>query len=145
VDVSRAAIELSKARNPGAIHAVMDVRDLDCLAGQFDLVIANLSLHYFKRESTVAVFKSVYRLVKADGVFAFRVNAFDDVESGAPSVLPGWECVSVGGIVKQFFTREKIEKVLGGRWRILSEEKLRVWRYNRWKSIFEVIARKNSD
>jgi SAM-dependent methyltransferase len=143
VDVSRAAIALSQQRNPDAIHVVADVRNIGCLSGSFDLVVASLSLHYFNREETESVFQAIHGLLQPGGFFAFRVNAFDDVESGAPGDSSAWECISVVGIVKQFFTREKIAAVLGGRWRVLSEEKLITWRYGHRKSLFEVIAQKH--
>jgi SAM-dependent methyltransferase len=143
LDVSRAAIELSKARNPGAIHVVADLRDLGCLSGGFDLVVASLSLHYFNQEETSTIFNAIHGQLLPGGFFVFRVNAFDDVESGAPDESSAWECVSVGGIVKQFFTREKIAEALGGRYRVLSEEKLETWRYGHRKTFFEVIAKKH--
>ena len=143
LDVSRAAIALAKERNPAAIHAVMDVRNLGCLTGSFDVIVASLSLHYFNRAETEAIFNAIHGLLKPGGFFAFRVNAFDDVESGAPGDSSAWECVSVGGVVKQFFTREKIAEVLGDHWRILSEEKLETRRYGHRKTLFEVIAKKH--
>jgi SAM-dependent methyltransferase len=143
LDVSRAAIALAKERNPAAIHAVMDVRNLGCLTGSFDVIVASLSLHYFNREETEAIFNAIHGLSKPGGFFAFRVNAFDDVESGAPGDSSAWECVSVGGVVKQFFTREKIADVLGDHWRIFSEEKLETRRYGHRKTLFEVIAKKH--
>ena len=145
LDVSRAAIALAKERNPAAIHAVMDMRNLGCLSGGFDVIVASLSLHYFNHEETKAIFNTIHGLSKPSSVFAFRVNAFDDVESGAPGDSSEWECVSVGGVVKQFFTREKIADVLGDRWRIFSEEKLTTRRYGHLKSLFEVIAIKTSE
>jgi SAM-dependent methyltransferase len=137
------AIALAKERNPAAIHAVMDVRNLGCLTGSFDVIVASLSLHYFNRAETEAIFNAIHGLSKPGGFFAFRVNAFDDVESGAPGDSSAWECVSVGGVVKQFFTREKIAEVLGDHWRILSEEKLETRRYGHRKTLFEVIAKKH--
>ena len=85
VDLSSAAIALSQARNPKATHWVMDVRSLRGFPGTFDLVIASLSLHYFNRKETESIFNSINGLLKPGGYFAFRVNAFDDVESGAPA------------------------------------------------------------
>ena len=144
LDISRAAVLLSKARNPAAIHVVADVRDVGCLAGTFDLVIASLSLHYFNRAETEAIFNAIHSRLKTGGFFAFRVNAFDDVESGAPGGSSAWECVSVGGVVKQFFTRDKIAAVLDGRYRVWSEEKLETRRYGHRKIFYEVIAQKNN-
>ena len=143
VDLSSAAIALSQARNPKATHWVMDVRSLRGFPGTFDLVIASLSLHYFNRKETESIFNSINGLLKPGGYFAFRVNAFDDVESGAPANSAGWESVSVAGVVKQFFTYEKITHVLNDNFRILSREKLVTYRYGHKKSLFEVIAQKH--
>ena len=140
LDISQVAVEYSKRRNPSAVHQVMDLRNIEILAGGFDVLVAGLSLHYFRRKETVAVFRHLYRLLNPGGILAFRVNAFDDVESGAPAAAGGWERVSVDGVKKQFFTAEKIDAVLQGRWRILSQEKLVTDRYGHRKSVFEVIA-----
>jgi SAM-dependent methyltransferase len=124
LDVSRAAIALSQARNPAAIHVVADVRNVGCLSGGLAVIVASRSLHDFNREETEAAFHAIHGLLQPGGFFAVRVNAFDDVESGAPGDSSAWECVSVGGVVKQFFTREKLAGVLADRWRIWSERKL---------------------
>jgi SAM-dependent methyltransferase len=121
----------------------MDLRKIDTLEGSFDVVVASLSLHYFRREETVAIFQNIYRLLNPAGVFAFRVNAYDDAESGAPVDASSWQRVSVDGVSKQFFTREKIDAVLRGQWRIVSQEKLNTARYGHRKSFFEVIAEKH--
>jgi SAM-dependent methyltransferase len=145
LDVSQVAVGHSKRRNPGAVHRVMDLRKMGSLGGRFDVVVASLSLHYFDRDDTAAIFQSIHGLLNPGGILAFRVNAFDDVESGAPGDAATWERVSVDGVGKQFFTPEKIAAVLHGQWRIVSREKLNTWRYGHRKSLFEVIAQKHSE
>jgi trans-aconitate methyltransferase len=140
VDVSQVAVGESRRRNPEAIHRVMDLRGIASLAPGFDVVVASLSLHYFNRKDTVTIFQDVRRLLNPGGILAFRVNAFDDVESGAPVDATNWTRTSVDGVSKQFFTPEKIATVLQGPWRILSQEKLTTHRYGHRKSVFEVIA-----
>jgi SAM-dependent methyltransferase len=140
LDVSQVAVEYSTRRNPGAIHRVMDMRGIVSLVPGFDVVVASLSLHYFNRKDTVTIFEDVRRLLNPRGILAFRVNASDDVESGAPADAASWTRISVDGVSKQFFTPEKIATVLQGPWRILSQEKLTTQRYGHRKSIFEVIA-----
>ena len=140
LDVSRVAIEHSRQRNPGAIHRVMDLRNIGSLISGFDVVVASLSLHYFNRGETIAVFKSVHDLLNPGGVFAFRVNAFDDGEWGASGDVRSWERICIDGVSKQFFTPEKIATVLRGRWQILSQEKMSTSRFGPRKSFFEVIA-----
>jgi SAM-dependent methyltransferase len=119
---------------------VIDLRKIEDLAGGFDVVVAGLSLHYFRRKDTISVFQHVHRLLNRDGILAFRVNAFDDAEFGAPAEAGSWKRVSVDGVKKQFFTVEKLDTVLRGHWRIHSQEKLVTNRYGHRKSIFEVIA-----
>ena len=145
LDVSRVAVERSRQRNPGAIHRVMDLRNIGSLSSGFDVVVASLSLHYFNRGETTAVFKSVHDLLNPGGVFAFRVNAFDDAEYGASGDARSWERICVDGVSKQFFTPEKIAIVLRGRWRIVSQEKMNTSRFGQRKSFFEVIAQKPSE
>jgi SAM-dependent methyltransferase len=128
------------SRRSSKCWPVMDLRGIVSLSPGFDVVVASLSLHYFNRKDTVTIFQDVRRLLNPSGILAFRVNAFDDVESGAQADAESWTRVSVDGVSKQFFTLEKIATVLQGSWRILSQEKLTTQRYGYRKSIFEVIA-----
>jgi trans-aconitate methyltransferase len=140
VDVSQVAVRYSERRNPGAIHRVMDLRTIASLSPGFDVIVASLSLHYFNRKDTITIFQDVRRLMNPGGILAFRVNAFDDVESGALADAANWTRTLVDGVSKQFFTPEKIATALRGPWRILSQEKLNTQRYGHRKSIFEVIT-----
>ena len=140
LDVSQVAVSYSTRRNPGATHRIMDLRGIANLSPGFDVVVASLSLHYFNRKDTVTIFQDVRRLLNPGGMLAFRVNAFDDEQYGAPADAASWARTSVDGVSKQFFTPEKIDTVLQGPWRILSQEKLTTQRYGHRKSIFEVIT-----
>jgi SAM-dependent methyltransferase len=143
VDVSAKAIALSQKRNPAATHLVLDVQNIGQVDGDFDLIVAGLSLHYFSREETESIFDAIYRLLVPGGFFVFRVNAFDDAPPSAPASSSGWECVLVDGIVKQFFSPEKIDNLLKGRYLVFSQQKLVVHRYGTPKSLFEVVAKKS--
>lgn len=46
----------------------------------FDAVYAHLSLHYFDRHTTEAIFDEIYRVLTAGGVLAFFTNSTDDPE-----------------------------------------------------------------
>lgn len=48
-----------------------------------DLVIADLSLHYFRRDETIAILKEIKRILMNKGHMFARVNAIDDVNHGA--------------------------------------------------------------
>jgi SAM-dependent methyltransferase len=141
VDVAANAVALSQKRNPAATHSVLDVRNIGQLDSGFDLIVAGLSLHYFSREETESIFDAIHRLLAPGGFFAFRVNAFDDAPTSTHASSSGWECISVDGIVKQFFTPEKIDNVMKGRYLVFSRQKMVVHRYGTPKSLFEVVAK----
>ena len=48
-----------------------------------DLVIADLCLHYFKREDTIGILKEIKRILVNNGHMLFRVNSMNDVNHGA--------------------------------------------------------------
>ncbi len=48
-----------------------------------DLVIADLSLHYFTREDTIKILKEIKRILVNRGHLLARVNSMDDVNHGA--------------------------------------------------------------
>jgi SAM-dependent methyltransferase len=104
--------------------------------------MANLSLHYFDRLQTEKIFADIARLLAPGGIFAFRVNAYD--ETGAPIDPESWVLTTVDGVPKQFFTVKKIADLLAPSLDQIAVEKRTTDRYARTKSIFEVIARKKT-
>jgi SAM-dependent methyltransferase len=142
VDFSVSAILLSKQRNPAAEHSVADIRHLLVVTcGKFDVVVGNLSLHYFDYRDSCAIFDSIKALLRPNGVFLFRVNAFD--EEGAPADRSSWALSTVDGIAKQYFDSDKIITLLGEELSLLSIEKRTTQRFGRLKSLYEVVAVKS--
>ena len=142
IDISAQALALSRRRNPAARHVLMDVRDiLFATAPQFDAVVANLSLHYFTQNETKKIFRALFSLLQPEGVLVFRVNAADDLAYGATAAAgEGWECVTVGGVAKQFFSAEKITTSLEGVATEREVRKITTDRFGKPKSLFEVVA-----
>ena len=48
-----------------------------------DLIVADLLLHYFKREDTINILKEIKRLLVSNGHMLLRVNSINDVNHGA--------------------------------------------------------------
>lgn len=143
IDLSPEALKRSQVRNPDSKHIQRDISEGLQLDGQsFAVVVANLSLHYFTRATTVRIFKDVAHALEKGGVFAFRVNAFGDVNYGSPDAFPGWDLVATDNVTKQFFTEEKIREALDDRFEILSIEEFTVLRYGEPKILLECVARK---
>jgi SAM-dependent methyltransferase len=143
LDFSKTAIAISQQRNPLATHHVADIRKLDEIVnGEFPVIVANLSLHYFNRVETEAIFATIMRHLSPGGFFAFRLNAYD--EHGAPSDRSSWDMISVDGVAKQFFDERKITHLLGPTMEIVSIEKRTTDRFGRRKSLFESVAVKHA-
>jgi SAM-dependent methyltransferase len=141
LDFSKIAVAISEQKNPRATHLVADMRHLsDVVSGEFAAVVANLSLHYLTRAETEAAFSTIARILSAGGLFAFRVNAYD--EHGAPPDRNSWDLVTVDGVPKQFFDEQKIMHLLSQTLELVSIDKRTTDRFGRRKSLYEVIALK---
>lgn len=58
---------------------VLDIGEkLPYKSGMFDVVYANLSLHYFLDSKTREIFKNIAKILKTDGIFAFSCKSHDE-------------------------------------------------------------------
>lgn len=84
-DQSINAIENIKKNFP----EVYDAKCFDMLDGMpfkdnsFDVIIANLCLHYFREKDTFRVLNEIKRILTQNGYIIFRVNSMNDVNHGA--------------------------------------------------------------
>ena len=84
------------------------------------LLIANLSLHYFTEEITRFVLNEIRRVLTRDGTMLLRVNSTKDVNYGAgegTELEPNYYRTKDGRF-KRFFHREDIDRFFSG-WQIL--------------------------
>jgi ubiquinone/menaquinone biosynthesis C-methylase UbiE len=81
----------------------LDSRQLSALASKtYDVVFANLSLHYFDMATTKAIFAEIHRILKPGGVFAGLFNSTDDPETTEGEQLEE-NFYHINGIDKRFF------------------------------------------
>ena len=84
-DQSSNAIENIKKNFP----EVYDTECFDMLDGMpfkdnsFDVIIADLCLHYFREEDTFKILNEIKRILNKEGYLIFRVNSINDVNHGA--------------------------------------------------------------
>lgn len=71
--------------------------------GEFDIVYAHLSLHYFDYKTTKAIFNEIYRVLKKNGIIAFFVNSISDPEYKTGSMLEN-DLFEIEGKKKRFFS-----------------------------------------
>jgi SAM-dependent methyltransferase len=147
VDFAASALTLCARRAPGARLVQADVRDgLPFLGERFDLVVADLSLHYFPWDETVAVHEDVASRLAPGGLFATRLNATGDTHHGAGSgePVPGEPNLRlVGGLTKRFFSRECIDRLFAPPWSVIAVEEIATDRFRSTKVLWEVVARRD--
>lgn len=79
-----------------------------------DLVIADLSLHYFKKKDTERIISEIKRILKPNGYLLFRVNSINSTEfkklldSGEKEIEP--HLFFNKNMEKRFFSEEDIKK-----------------------------------
>ncbi|WP_343642987.1 class I SAM-dependent methyltransferase [Roseateles sp.] len=146
MDISAEALARCRRQSPGARPLLADVRAMPMLVdGEFDLAVAQLSLHYFDREDTRRALCEIARVLAPGGKLIGCVNAADDWHYGAPDDASAWELVVVDGVAKQFFTREKLEESLAACFEIEHLAKRTLSRYGRPKSVWEFFCRKKAE
>jgi SAM-dependent methyltransferase len=120
IDVSGEAIGQAQAKFGSlARFLVSDItQPLAFPEGSFDAVMSNVAMHMFPDGVTRALFAQVGRLVHADGLFLFHVNALEDRPLRARR-LPARELepdyvVEESGQTMHFFSEAYLRELLGG-------------------------------
>lgn len=72
IDISEKLIEIAKKSYPNLEFHVMDVESLDFSEDNFDFVYSSLTMHYL--ESWSKALKSIYKVLKKDGIFLFSIT-----------------------------------------------------------------------
>lgn len=79
-----------------------------------DLIIADLSLHYFSSEDTIHIMREIKRVLKPKGILLARVASVKDVYYGATSQEYIEKNYTIAyGYTKRFFDEEDINKFFG--------------------------------
>lgn len=114
-DIEELALEQSRAKTPSELKPKISVEQVDMRQelpfkdGQFDVVHADLSLHYFDEATTKRIFAEIHRVLKPDGVLAFLVNSTSDPEYKSGRQLEP-DYFQVDKTAKRYFTVESARK-----------------------------------
>ena len=108
----------------------------------FDLIIADLSLHYFDKKTTIEIMKEIRRILKPNGHLLARVNSIADKNFGAGNgqkIEDNYYYVE--GYNKRFFSIEDAKKFFSyiGKTKIKEADMLR---YREPKKVIEVDVEK---
>ena len=116
LDLTEQSIERARYAAPDAAYVVADMAaGLPFPPASFEVVVASLSLHYFRWEQTRAIVSNIRTVLVSDGWLLCRVNRVGDVHHDygqGPEIEP--ELFEVGpGPLKRFFTEETLTALLG--------------------------------
>jgi len=107
-----------------------------------DVIIADLSLHYFDLSTTTFVFDEIYRVLKDDGYLIARVNATNDklhIPDNAEEIEKNF--FYDGNIYKRFFDKQDFETLLKN-FEIHNLEQKNMNRYEKPKILWEFCVKK---
>lgn len=108
-DLEQSALDLGKAKISSDIQdkitqQIVDLREeLPFERGEFDVVYAHLSLHYFDAETTRRLSHQIRNVLKPGGIFAFFTNSTSDPEYGTGTRLED-DYFQIGGTAKRYFS-----------------------------------------
>lgn len=144
-DLSENAITSIKKNFPEIVEAKY-FNMLDGIPYQdnsFDIVIADLSLHYFKKEDTIRLIEDLKRILKQGGHIILRVNSINDINHGAGQGLEVEKHLyeTDDGRLKRFFDEDDIRSFFKDfNIEYLNEEIMT--RYKLEKRLYKVCVRK---
>ncbi|MGE4242278.1 class I SAM-dependent methyltransferase [Ramlibacter sp.] len=146
-DVSMDALRVCASAAPGVGLIRHDLRHpLPFADGTFGAVIASLSLHYFPWAETMAAMQEIRRVLRPPwGVMLCRLNSTRDVLHGADSGGRAierhfYEVHDTYSSRKRFFDKDEVLEMFEG-WKVLSCVERTIFRYEKPKVVWEVVAR----
>lgn len=104
----------------------------------FDIIVADLSLHYFKNKDMKNIICELERVLKKRGKLIARVHSINQQRPPKGIELETGFYLH-DGITRKYFTREEIN-ILFKNWNILSLEEKTIYRYGQEKNVFEFLA-----
>ena len=142
-DISESILEKLKTRIPEAETLQLDINKKlpfgDC---SFNIIIADLCLHYFSETETVNIIKEVKRILTDGGYFFCRVNSDKDINYGAGEGLEIEEgFYKKNGHLKRFFSKDMVRKYFED-WKSLSVTDKTTLKYEYEKNILQIITEK---
>ncbi|MFA5603259.1 MAG: class I SAM-dependent methyltransferase [Bacilli bacterium] len=145
-DYSVKALDIVKKHIDNIEIMQFDMQDRFPFDSNFtDLIIADLSIHYFSSEKTKKILTEIKRILKDNGYLIFRVNSLNDINHGALSETKiEKHYYEVDGMKKRFFDKTDLEKFFSN-FEIVDLQEESMTRYIKpkvtWKGIIKNIKK----
>ena len=143
-DVSPEIIENIRRNFPELDRALLfDMsRGLPFSDNSTDVIIADLSLHFFDEETTFFILNEIKRVLSPSGALLFRVNSSKDIRRGGRNgaeISPGLFRLDDGRL-KRFFGRDMVSHFFNG-WELSGLSESVMHRYAKPKTLWTAMAR----
>ena len=141
-DLSQSAVELAKQAYPQIETACLDMtQGLPFDDHSFDVVAADLSLHYFTWADTQRIAADIARVLTPGGWLLARVHSTADVDpAGLERIEPNYYISR--GYPRRYFDMDDLRALFGG-WTRLEARETRISRYGMDKQVIEFAAKAN--
>lgn len=140
LDYSTEALKELKEANPKANIIEHDLLNpLPFENENFDVVIADLSLHYFDKENTLKILDNIKDILKKEGILIARVNSIKELDESKPKEKIEENFYFIDGYNKRFFTSKQVNFYFNIFSSLTFQEK-EVIRYKNKKHLFEIFA-----
>lgn len=109
-----------------------------------DVIIADLSLHYFLEQKTMEILEEIKRVLKPNGILLYRVNSVKDVNHGARQgkEVENHLYETTDGRLKRFFDEKDIKEYFAG-WESLYLHEETMGRYKKEKILWKGAVKVN--
>ena len=140
-DLSEHAVGLIAAAYPAVETVCFDMTaTFPFPAGRFDVVVADLSLHYFSWADTRKIIGEIRRILKKNGRLIARLHSIQNLDC-APETQIESHYYLMYGYPRRYFTPEEIPDLFS-EWRLAALQEKAIRRYNRTKHVIEFVAEK---
>ncbi len=140
-DISQKALERIRNKNLqenlSALYVDME-KGLPMADDSFDVIVADLSLHYFEDATLLYILSEIQRVLVYNGILLARVHS-DKNALPAESVRLADGLYIVNGSARKYFSMQELKKCFQT-WKVLSLEEKKIYRYKEEKIIFEIAA-----
>ena len=140
-DISPRALEFLSQKLPHIKTVTLDMTEpLPFDSNSFDVVFANLSIHFFSQKDTENLLSEIKRILKSGGIFIGSCNsgrAYKYIESSSTVIEPGFY-MEDGGRSVRLFNAAQFEFFFADFEKIMLEE-IETTRFNKSKSMWKFI------
>lgn len=146
-DYSEQAIVQVMRTFPAVDPAVTDLRDpLPYEGRSFDIIIADLSLHYFTSDETDAIVAELHRVMNPGGMLLVRVNSTGEFysEDGCEQEIEPNLYLSQGNM-KRYFDEPMIVRFFSPRFDIIETSQYTTSKYHYQKHLWEIVLMNKED